>query len=125
MLSHFKIVAFLTTTDYARARPFYVDKLGLEFISEDQFAMVLRANGNTVRVVKAQKFVPAMGTVLGWEVSDIERVVCELGSRGISFEKYPWVKENRGLGIWTTPNGDQVAWFKDPDGNLLSVSEHK
>ena len=125
MLSHFQIVAFLTTTNYARARAFYVDKLGLEFISEDQFAMVLRANGNMVRVVKAQKFVPAIGTVLGWEVSDIERVVCELGSSGISFEKYPWVKDNRGLGIWTTPNGDQVAWFKDPDGNLLSLSEHK
>ena len=73
MLSHFKIVAFLTTTDYARARAFYVDKLGLKFISEDQFAMVLRANGNMVRVVKAQKFVPAMGTVLGWERRNTQR----------------------------------------------------
>jgi catechol 2,3-dioxygenase-like lactoylglutathione lyase family enzyme len=125
MLNYFRIVAFLTTTDYARARAFYVDKLGLEFIREDQFAMVLRANENMVRVVKAQQLVPVTGTVLGWEVSDIARVVRELESRGIIFEKYPWVKDNRGLGIWTTPNGDQVAWFKDPDGNVLSVSEHK
>jgi catechol 2,3-dioxygenase-like lactoylglutathione lyase family enzyme len=124
MLNQFKIVAFLITTDYARARSFYVDKLGLEFLSEDQFALVLRANGNMVRVVKAQKFTPTAGTVLGWEVSGIDKVVRELGSRGITFEKYPWVKDERGLGIWTTPNGDQVAWFKDPDGNVLSVSEH-
>jgi catechol 2,3-dioxygenase-like lactoylglutathione lyase family enzyme len=124
MLNQFKIVAFLITTDYARARSFYVDKLGLEFLSEDQFALVLRANGNMVRVVKAQKFTPTAGTVLGWEVSGIDKVVHELGSRGITFEKYPWVKDERGLGIWTTPNGDQVAWFKDPDGNVLSVSEH-
>jgi catechol 2,3-dioxygenase-like lactoylglutathione lyase family enzyme len=124
MLNQFKIVAFLITTDYARVRSFYVDKLGLEFLSEDQFALVLRANGNMVRVVKAQKFTPTAGTVLGWEVSGIDKVVRELGSRGITFEKYPWVKDERGLGIWTTPNGDQVAWFKDPDGNVLSVSEH-
>jgi catechol 2,3-dioxygenase-like lactoylglutathione lyase family enzyme len=125
MLNQFKIVAFLTTTDYARARNFYVDKLGLEFLSEDHFAMVLRANGNLVRVVKAQKFTPTPGTVLGWEVAGIDKVVRELGRRGITFEKYPWVTDERGLGIWTTPNGDQVAWFKDPDGNVLSVSEHK
>jgi catechol 2,3-dioxygenase-like lactoylglutathione lyase family enzyme len=125
LLNNFRIVAFLITTDYVRARNFYVDKLRLEFLSEDQFAMVLKANGNMIRIVKAQKFTPAEGTVLGWEVSDIERVVRDLGSKGITFEKYPWVKDNRGLGIWTTPNGDQVAWFKDPDGNVLSVSEHK
>jgi hypothetical protein len=73
----------------------------VEFVSQDQFAMVLRAKGNMVRVVKSQKFTPAQGTVLGWEVSDIERVVCELGRRGVAFEKYPWVKDERGLGIWT------------------------
>jgi len=125
MLNNFQIVAFVPTTDYKRARSFYVDTLGLEFISEDPFAMVLRANRNMVRVVKAAKFTPAQGTILGWEVTDIEKVVRALGNKGVTFEKYPWVKDERGLGIWTTPNGDQVAWFKDPDGNVLSVSEHR
>jgi len=124
MLNSCKIIAFLLTTDYERARHFYEGSLGLEFVSQDNFAMVLRANGNMLRVVKAQSFTPAKNTVLGWEVSDIEKVVALLVSRGIAFEKYPWVKDERGLGIWTAPNGDRVAWFKDPDGNVLSVSQH-
>jgi len=125
MLNSQKIVAFVLTTDYARARSFYVDTLGLEFVGQDQFALVLRANGNMVRVVRSEKFTPAQYTVLGWEVSNIESAVRDLINRGISLEKFPWVKDERGLGIWTAPNGDQVAWFKDPDGNILSLSQHK
>jgi catechol 2,3-dioxygenase-like lactoylglutathione lyase family enzyme len=125
MLNSSKIIAFLLTTDYARARSFYVDTLGLEFVSQDHFALALRGNGNMIRVVKSEKFNPAQYTVLGWEVSNIESAVGDLMNKGINFEKFPWVKDERGLGIWTAPNGDQVAWFKDPDGNLLSLSEHK
>ena len=87
--------------------------------------MVVRAQGNMIRIGKTEKFTPAQNTVLGWEVSNIEQVVKDLIARGVSFEKYPWVKDPLGLGIWTTPNGDKVAWFKDPDGNVLSVSEHQ
>jgi catechol 2,3-dioxygenase-like lactoylglutathione lyase family enzyme len=125
MLNSSKIIAFLLTTDYARARSFYVDTLGLEFVSQDHFALALRGNGNMIRVVKSEKFNPAQYTVLGWEVSNIESAVGDLMNKGINFEKFPWVKNERGLGIWTAPNGDQVAWFKDPDGNILSLSEHK
>jgi catechol 2,3-dioxygenase-like lactoylglutathione lyase family enzyme len=124
MLGSQKIVAFLVTTDYARARQFYEGMLGLEFISQDPFAMVLRAGENTIRVVKAENFTPAQGTVLGWEVADIEKTVRGLQSRGLQFEQYPFVQDSRGLGIWTAPGGDQVAWFKDPDGNVLSLSQH-
>jgi catechol 2,3-dioxygenase-like lactoylglutathione lyase family enzyme len=125
MLNSSKIIAFLLTTDYARARSFYVDTLGLEFVSQDHFALALRGNGNMIRVVKSEKFNPAQYTVLGWEVSNIESAVGDLMNKGINFEKFPWVKDERGLGVWTAPNGDQVAWFKDPDGNILSLSEHK
>ena len=124
MLNSSRIVAFLLTTDYARARSFYVDTLGLEFVSQDQFALALRANGNMIRVVRSEKFSPARHTVLGWEVSNIESAARDLIGKGVSLEKYPWVKDERGLGIWTAPNGDQVAWFKDPDGNVLSLSQH-
>ena len=125
MLNSFKLVAFVSTTDYARARSFYVDTLGLEFVSEDQFALALRSNGIMIRIGKLASFTPAQGTVLGWEVSNIEQVVRDLMVKGVSFEKYPFVKDELGLGIWTAPSGDKVAWFKDPDGNVLSVSEHK
>jgi catechol 2,3-dioxygenase-like lactoylglutathione lyase family enzyme len=125
VLNSYKIVAFVLTTDYARARSFYEGALGLEFVSQDNFALVLRAQSNMLRIVKAQTFIPAQHTVLGWEVSDIEKLVKDLTARGVSLEKYSWVKDPLGLGIWTAPNGDKVAWFKDPDGNVLSVSEHK
>src|SRR6266550_1253766 len=125
MLNSQKIVAFVVTTDYSRARSFYVDTLALEFVSQDQFALVLRGNGNMMRVVKSENFSPARHTVLGWEVSNIESAASDLIGKGVSLEKYPWVKDERGLGIWTAPNGDQVAWFKDPDGNVLSLSQHK
>ena len=125
MLNSQKIVAFVVTTDYARARSFYVDTLGLQFVSQDQFALALRGNGNMIRIVKSENFSPARHTVLGWEVSDIESAARDLISKGVPLEKYPWVKDERGLGIWTAPSGDQVAWFKDPDGNVLSLSQHK
>lgn len=77
-----------------------------------------------IRIAKAGKFTPAQYTVMGWEVTDIGAMVKWLNSRGVEFEKYPFVQD-RELGIWTTPNGDKVAWFKDPDGNVLSLSQHQ
>jgi catechol 2,3-dioxygenase-like lactoylglutathione lyase family enzyme len=125
MLHSFKLIAFLPTTDYGHARRFYEGLLGLEYVSEDQFALVLKSGGNMIRVGKFESFTPAKNTIMGWEVSEIERVVAALQSKGVAFEKYPWVEDPLGLGIWTAPGGDKVAWFKDPDGNVLSVSEHK
>lgn len=123
MLASGRIAGFVPTKDAAQARDFYENKLGLEFVSDDQFALVMRSGQNMVRVVKGAKFTPAQYTVLGWEVADITTVVTWLSQRGVVFEKYPFAQDQQ-LGIWTTPNGDKVAWFKDPDGNVLSVSQH-
>jgi catechol 2,3-dioxygenase-like lactoylglutathione lyase family enzyme len=119
-----KIVGFLLTKNYDEARAFFEGKLGLQFVSVDQYALVMRAGGNVIRIAKVQDFTPAQSTVLGWEVQNIEEVVTWLQERGVTFEKYPFVQD-RELGIWTTPTGNKVAWFKDPAGNILSVSQHR
>jgi catechol 2,3-dioxygenase-like lactoylglutathione lyase family enzyme len=123
MLTASKLVGFITATDYEKARAFYEGKLGFEFVSLDQFALALRAGANMIRISKSETFTPAQGKVLGWEVDDIRAVVSWLGSRGVETEKYPFV-EDKETGIWNSPSGDSVAWFKDPDGNVLSVSHH-
>ena len=123
MLSSGKLIGFVPTKDSKRAREFYEGKLGLQFVSDDQFALVIQAGENMIRIAKAKDFIPAQYTVMGWEVTDVEAIVRWLNGRGVAFEKYPFV-EDRELGIWTTPNGDKVAWFKDPDGNVLSLSQH-
>jgi catechol 2,3-dioxygenase-like lactoylglutathione lyase family enzyme len=123
MLTGGKLVGFLTTTDYEKARAFYEGKLGFEFVSLDQFALAMRVGNNMIRITKAETFKPAQGTVLGWEVDDVKAVVLWLSSRDVVTEKYGFVPDQE-LGIWTAPSGDQVAWFKDPDGNVLSISHH-
>jgi catechol 2,3-dioxygenase-like lactoylglutathione lyase family enzyme len=123
MLTSGKMVGFIATTDYEKARAFYEGKLGFEFLSLDQFALVVRAGDHQIRISKVPDFTPFHGTVLGWEVGDIEAVVIWLRARGVSTEKYAFVADQE-LGIWTAPSGDRVAWFKDPDGNVLSVSYH-
>jgi catechol 2,3-dioxygenase-like lactoylglutathione lyase family enzyme len=123
MLTGGKLVGFLTTTDYERARAFYEGKLGFEFVSLDQFALAMRAGKNMIRITKVETFKPAQGTVLGWEVDDVKAVVLWLSSRDVVTEKYGFVPDQE-LGIWTAPSGDQVAWFKDPEGNVLSLSHH-
>jgi catechol 2,3-dioxygenase-like lactoylglutathione lyase family enzyme len=124
MLASGKLVGFVPTKDSKRAREFYEGKLGFQFVSDDQFALVMQAGDSMIRIAKAKDFKPAQYTVMGWEVADVEAMVKWLNGRGVTFEKYPFV-EDRELGIWTTPNGDKVAWFKDPDGNVLSLSQHK
>jgi catechol 2,3-dioxygenase-like lactoylglutathione lyase family enzyme len=123
MLASSKMIGFVPTKDSTKARSFYEGKLGFQFVSDDMFALVVKASENMIRVAKAQDFTPAPFTVLGWEVSNIEEIVAWLMKRGVTFEKYPFVQDERG--IWTAPSGDKVAWFKDPDGNVLSVSQHK
>ena len=124
MLAAGKLIGFVPTKDSKRARAFYEGKLGFQFVSDDQFALVMQAGESMVRIAKGADFKPAQYTVMGWEVADIEGVVKWLNARGVPFEKYPFV-DDKVLGIWTTPNGDKVAWFKDPDGNVLSLSQHK
>ena len=123
MLALGKMVGFLITTDYDKARAFFEGTLGCEFVSQDQFALVVTLGGHQIRISKTPEFTPLRNTVLGWEVSDIERVVDALAQRGVVFEKYPFVQD-QARGIWAAPGGAKVAWFKDPDGNVLSVSQH-
>ena len=123
MLASAKIVGFVLTKDYEKARAFFEGKLGFQFVSLDQYALVMNAGGTMIRISKVPNFTPFQSTVLGWEVQDIEAMVTWLTKRGVTFEKYPFVQD-RELGIWTTPDGGKVAWFKDPDGNVLSVSQH-
>jgi len=124
MLAASKLIGFVPTRDSKRSREFYEGKLGFQFVSDDQFALVMQAGDSMIRIAKADNFTPAQYTVMGWEVTEIEVMVKWLNGRGVVFEKYPFVQDQE-LGIWTTPNGDKVAWFKDPDGNVLSLSQHQ
>jgi catechol 2,3-dioxygenase-like lactoylglutathione lyase family enzyme len=123
MLGTTNIVAFAPTTDYDKARAFYEGVLGLRFVKNDGFALVLEANGIMLRISRVPDFKPLPYTILGWEVADIESVVPALTARGVHFERFGFFEQDP-LGIWTAPGGDKVAWFKDPDGNTLSVSQH-
>lgn len=123
MLAQGKMVGFVPTKDYEKSRAFYEGKLGFDFISLDQYALVMSVAGHKIRIAKVPNFTPLQGTILGWEVQDIQGVASWLRDRGVTLEKYPFVQD-RDLGIWTTPSGDKVAWFKDPDGNILSIAQH-
>ena len=121
-----RMVGFVTTTAPERAKAFYRDTLGFRLVEDDGFALSFDANGTLLRVAKAQSFTPSQATVLGWEVTDLAAAVRELAGRGVRFEQFdlPFLAQDA-LGIWTAPNGDKVAWFKDPDGNTLSISCHR
>jgi catechol 2,3-dioxygenase-like lactoylglutathione lyase family enzyme len=123
MLASGKLVGFVPTRDYDKARAFYEGKLGFEFVSLDKFALVMTVGGHTIRIVKIPNFTPLQGTILGWQVENIESVAAWLRDRGVPPEKYPFAQDQN-LGIWTTPDGSKVAWFKDPNGNILSISQH-
>ena len=124
MLGKNDIIAFVPTNDPAKSRKFYEGTLGLKFISDDGFAMVFDANGTMVRIAKAGKFTPQQFTILGWQVKKIEDVVKKMRANGVEFLTFPGMGQGKD-GIWPAPDGAaKVAWFKDPDGNTLSVSEH-
>jgi catechol 2,3-dioxygenase-like lactoylglutathione lyase family enzyme len=123
-LSSYNIIGFVTIVDVDRAKSFYRDTLGLRLVSEEPpFALVFDANGIMLRLGMGKQLPPASGTVLGWQVLNIESVVLTLGAAGVQFERYGFLEQDDS-GIWTSPTGARVAWFKDPDGNTLSVSEH-
>jgi catechol 2,3-dioxygenase-like lactoylglutathione lyase family enzyme len=123
MLKDADVVAFVATRDAAQARAFYGEVLGLPLVHEDEFALVYDAHGTMLRVSLAGEFTPQPFTVLGWSVPDAPAAVRELRRRGVEPVRYDWFEQDE-LGIWSAPDGSQVAWFKDPDGNLLSVAQH-
>ena len=123
-LGNYNIIGFVTIVDVPRAKDFYQNTLGLRLILEEPpFALVFEANGIMLRLGMAKERPPAHGTVLGWQVPEITATVKSLAQAGVSFERYGGMDQDE-LGIWTSPTGAKVAWFKDPDGNTLSVSEH-
>ena len=123
-LSEQPIIAFVASSDPAAATAFYRDQLGLRLASEElPFALVFDAHGTMLRVTIVKEFTPAPYTVLGWRVSDIALAANALQEGGVKFERYAGMGQDE-RGIWTAPGGARVAWFKDPDGNTLSISEH-
>ncbi len=124
MLASDRIVCCIPTPDATRARGFYEGILGLAVESDDAFALVLRGQDATLRLVKVVNFTPHPFTLMGWEVDDVGGTVRALSGRGVAFERYPGFLQDD-FGIWTAPGGAaKVAWFKDPDGNLLSLTGH-
>jgi catechol 2,3-dioxygenase-like lactoylglutathione lyase family enzyme len=122
MLGDKTIIAFVATADAAKARPFYEETLGLKVKSVEQYAIVFDANGIELRMSLVQKMTPAPYSILSWMVPDIRAAVIALSEKTVHFERYDWFTQDE-WGIWTAPGGAQVAWFKDPDGNLLSLSQ--
>jgi catechol 2,3-dioxygenase-like lactoylglutathione lyase family enzyme len=124
MLPQAELMGFIPTIDADRARKFYVDTLGLTFVSDDKFAVVIRTGKTDIRISRMEAFNPAPYTILGWKVPDISAAVQQLTATGVAFERYPFLEQDAD-GIWSAPEGAaKVAWFKDPDGNVLSLSEH-
>ena len=124
MLANSSLIAFVPTRDSARARTFYADILGLRFVSDDGFAVVFDSDGTMVRIVRVGEFTPFAFTLLGWNVPDIDSAVDALAAQGVQFNRYGFLEQSPN-GIWTAPgNAARVAWFPDPDGNTLSLSQH-
>jgi catechol 2,3-dioxygenase-like lactoylglutathione lyase family enzyme len=123
MLSGAAITPFLGSTDLVRARSFFEGILGLEVLLLDSFALVLKTPSGSLRVTQVQELVAAPYTVLGWDVADVRATVAGLAEQGVQFQLYPGMGQDA-LGVWTAPSGSRIAWFKDPDGNVLSVAQH-
>ena len=122
MLTTSDVIAFASSTDLARARTFYEGVLGLSLVDQNPFACVFDANGTMLRITVVAEVANPGYTVLGWQVADIAHSVAQLESRGVAFVRYDGMEQDA-AGIWTTPNGDRIAWFNDPDGNVLSLTE--
>jgi catechol 2,3-dioxygenase-like lactoylglutathione lyase family enzyme len=123
MLASTRLIAFIPTRDAGRARSFYETTLGLPILHDDGFALVAQVSGITLRIVRVGDFTPFPFTLLGWDVPDISAAVADLAARGIQFLRFPGMEQDAS-GIWTAPgSAARIAWFKDPDGNILSLSQ--
>jgi catechol 2,3-dioxygenase-like lactoylglutathione lyase family enzyme len=122
MLKSRPIVAFVATTNPKRAKAFYAKTLGLRLVSDDGFALAFDAGGTMLRVAIVKTLQPAGYTVLGWIVPDIAKAMRDLVKRGVVFERYEGMPQDD-LGVWSSPSGARIAWFSDPEGNTLSLTE--
>jgi catechol 2,3-dioxygenase-like lactoylglutathione lyase family enzyme len=119
-----KLVAFAATTDFAKARAFYEGVLGLSLVEDESpFALVFDANGTMLRVTNVGKHMPAPFTVLGWDVESIDATAQKLADADVPLLRFPGVNDVTPSAIWNAPSGARVAWFHDPDCNVLSVTE--
>lgn len=119
MLADAPPVCFVATKDAKRARDFYGGVLGLRLVSEDSSALVFHAGPTTLRVQKVPEFKPQPFTVVGWVVRDVAGTAATLRAKGVVFLRFPWMDRE----VWTAPGGALVAWFEDPDGNMLSLTQ--
>ena len=121
-LSSSPLVAMIPTRDRARAKAFYAGTLGLRLVSEDPFALEFDAHGTHLRVTPVPELTPHKFSVLSWYVKDMAAAIAQLSQAGVKFEIFGGFPQDS-LGIWTAPDGTRVAWFKDPDGNLLGIAQ--
>ena len=121
MLADASFIGFIPVRDLPAARGFYEGTLGLRVVDDNPFALVLDAGGTMLRVTPVANLAARPFTVAGWDVPDIGAAVRALAGRGVQFTRYDGLAQDE-LGIWTTPGGDRVAWFTDPDGNTLSLT---
>jgi catechol 2,3-dioxygenase-like lactoylglutathione lyase family enzyme len=119
MLDKAHLMAFVPSTDLDRSREFYAGALGLELVETTPFACVLRSGGTTLRVTRVEELRPQPFTVLGWEVPDLRAALAALP---VPVLRFPGLGQDDD-GVWTTPGGDRIAWFADPDGNTLSLTQ--
>lgn len=125
-LTHNVPIGFIPTTKAEEAKAFYRDVLGLTFVSDDEYAMIFLVGPEPegmLRIVRMPAYTPAQYTIYGWEVDDIHAKVAELKSRGVEFIRFSFFDQDE-HGVWRAPGGSSVAWFRDPDGNTLSISHH-
>jgi predicted enzyme related to lactoylglutathione lyase len=122
MLNRSHIICFSATTNPELAREFYETMLGLPLVEASAFALVFDAGGTMLRVQIVTEHTPAPHTLLGWNVEDIERTLGELAEHGVHAEQYDSIEQSD-MGVWRSPSGACVAWFSDPDGNLLSLTQ--
>jgi catechol 2,3-dioxygenase-like lactoylglutathione lyase family enzyme len=119
-----KLMGIIPTRNADRARAFYETTLGLRFVSDDTFALVFDSNGTMIRITRVPEYTPFPFTLVGWQVSDIDDAVADLTAKGVEFKHYGFPGQAAN-GVWTAPGGAaKVAWFPDPDNNLLSLSQH-
>lgn len=118
------VVAFIPVTDTAKARVFYEEILGLRLIHDEKpFALVFDGNGTMLRVTPVRDHVPAPFTILGWDVETIETTVEQLTAAGVEFLRFPGLNDDGPRPIWNAPSGARIAWFHDPDKNVLSLTQ--
>ena len=124
MLSTCDVIAFASTREPAKARAFYQEVLGLSLVADDPFALVFDAHGTMLRVSVVRDLTPQPFTILGWKVDDIRSSTAGLAAKGVKFERFAGMNQDD-AGIWNSPGGAKIAWFKDPDGNTLSLTQFR